>query len=235
MIKFSDAHCHFQTAPVDIPELARCITNAAHQSDWKNLIKIQSDNVFICLGVHPWYVADADTDWDKKLCEFLDQNPKIMVGETGLDKLKTNLPVQESFFVHHMEIAHKYNRTLHIHCVKAWHEILHILKNNSKILPPRILFHGFAGAPDIIEELSTKYNAYFSYSTLQTNPNISRHRERVLATPCERILLESDAETSRTSIQKLISTCNNIAEILDESPDNIANLTNNNFQRIISQ
>lgn len=235
MIKFSDAHCHFQTAPVDIPELAHCITNAAHQSDWKNLIKIQSDNVFICLGVHPWYVADANTDWDKKLCEILEQNLKIMVGETGLDKLKTNLPVQESFFVRHMEIAHKYNRTLHIHCVKAWSEILHILKNNSKILPPRILFHGFAGAPDIIEELSTKYNAYFSYSTLQTNPNISRHCERILATPHNRILLESDADNPQIAVQKLTDTCKNIAQILGNTQDKVANLTNHNFQRIVSQ
>lgn len=235
MIKFSDAHCHFQTAPVDIPELAHCITNAAHQSDWKNLIKIQSDNVFICLGIHPWYVADANTDWDKKLCEILEQNLKIMVGETGLDKLKPNLPVQESFFVRHMEIAHKYNRTLHIHCVKAWPEILHILKNNSKILPPRILFHGFNGAPDIIDELANKYNAYFSYSTLQTNPNISRHCERILATPHNRILLESDADNPQIAVQKLTDTCKNIAQILGNTQDKVANLTNHNFQRIVSQ
>ena len=235
MISFSDAHCHIQTEPVNFTGLAYCIINAAHQSDWEKLVKLQSDNIFICLGIHPWYVMDADTDWDKKLCEFLGQNPTIMVGETGLDKLKPDLSAQKSFFVRHMEIAHKYDRTLHVHCVKAWPEILHILKDNSKILPPQILFHGFNGTPDTINELASKYNAFFSYSPLQTNPNISRHRERVLATPYERILLESDEETSQTSIQKLISTCNNIAEILNETPNHIANLTNRNFQRIVSQ
>lgn len=235
MFNFSDAHCHIYEPQSETSGIAHRIINAVTESDWENLIKIQSDSVFVCLGIHPWHINTARKSWDKNLYNILKQNPKIMIGETGLDASKPNIGPQEEFFIRHLEIAHNLKRAIHIHCVKAWDRLLHILKNNRENLPPAILIHGFSGTSEIIHELATKYNVYFSYSAPQTNPNITRHRNRILATPRTKILLESDANTIQTATTKLTTACENIAKILDISPNEVINITNTNFQKVISQ
>ena len=231
MISLCDAHCHiYNNAPQ--PGVQARVCNAIQITDWPQIMTFSDNgNIFGCIGIHPWFIASTPTNWANNFYEILQTNPALMVGEIGLDKHKPNLDIQQEFFITQLQIAAKLGRITHIHCVGAWDKILHIFKDAGNNLPPAIIFHAFTGSPLIINKLANEYNAYFSYSIPDT-PN-ARICERVLATPYDRLLLESDTDNTNKEYIILEETCKNIATILDKTPEQIATQTTKNFQRII--
>lgn len=212
MEKYIDAHCHINIGDV-IPRggtVAKFICNATMESDWRTLVEYHKSesNIYICLGLHPWYVAGASDDWDLRLRNLLMQNPSFMVGEIGLDRARENFDVQKSVFIRQFEMAAQLNRVVHLHCVRAWDEILHILKSCAGKLPPVIIAHAYSGTPDLIDELIHKSNMYFSYSAVHND----KVRNCILKTPINRILVESDSAPQMTQM-KIPEIASEIAKI----------------------
>lgn len=225
-MKYTDAHCHIITQPQH--EIVCDICDATNEGDWDKIIDTtNNENIFGCIGIHPWYINNLQKDWESRLYEKLIQNPTVMVGEVGLDKHKPDIETQIKVFTIQLEIATKLKRPLHLHCVGAWDKLLHIFKSTGNNMPPVILAHKFNDNPTIIEQIADKYNVYFSYST-EIRPDI------VLATPTKRILTESDAFDSETQIQNIITATENISGVLHTAPDEISEQTYENFQRMIS-
>ena len=83
-LKYFDAHCHITHIGQTILGIG-AITNAATFSDWPDIISVskQGADIYGALGVHPWYLADCPTDWDRILEKHLIENPALMVGELG--------------------------------------------------------------------------------------------------------------------------------------------------------
>ncbi len=237
MVKYADAHCHLSDA-----QNIECALSDAHNvgvemfivapadaSQWDDIVKLthKNQNVFGCVGVHPWNVCGLPQNWANNLEKILEKNPKIMIGEIGLDKNRPNMELQTDVFVRQLKIAHKYSRGIHLHCVGCWELVLQILDTNKNALPSFVLAHGFTGRAEDIKNITDKYNVYFSYG-----PRTLRQRlgaGRILKTPLSRILTESDGADS-TVIPSLISQ---ISEILNMETDILADIIYKNTKQIL--
>lgn len=229
MNRYTDAHCHIITKN-DYKNIVGRISNATCEHDWQNLLQlVNQKDIFICLGIHPWFINTAKSGWDTRLAKILQENPKIMVGETGIDKHKPDIKTQEQVFIRHLEIAHEYKRPLHLHCVGAWDKILHIFKTHEKNMPPVIVAHNFNGSQTQITKLADKYNVYFSYSARQLSKPSAKTIANICSTPNTRLLVESDTSDDSMEFQQLDTALRTIIENKGVSTEQI----NKNFKKVI--
>jgi TatD DNase family protein len=128
-------------------EVMHFINPSAHPSDWANVAALaaQYPQITPAFGIHPWYIAAASPDWAQELEQYLQNNPSAMVGECGIDKLKNpDTESQINILKAQINLAHKYNRPLIIHAVKADSE----LRDLFPALPSRTIFHSFTGSAE---------------------------------------------------------------------------------------
>lgn len=184
-MNFFDAHLHAVAPDVLLKDqeqgVRRFIVNATSPADWEQVERLGKSvlGVYCCYGIHPWHVGRASDDWAIRLEERLKNDPSAMVGEIGLDKMRPAYDMQKRFFLRQLQLAEKYNRTVHVHCVRAWDDILSFL---SEFRGLSVLFHRFSG-DEIIVQKCRFLNAYFSV--------LNGAAVRVI--PDNRLLVESDA------------------------------------------
>lgn len=108
------------------------------------------------VGVHPWHINPLYYySQIKKVEDQLSNGNCIFLGECGLDKLKcSDFQLQQTVFQLQINLAKKYQKPMILHCVKAFDEILVLLKN--KISPDKIIFHGFHKSPEMAFDLTSK-------------------------------------------------------------------------------
>jgi TatD DNase family protein len=114
------------------------------------------ESYYYSAGIHPWYIdlENLATQFSKLQVLLEKQNNILLIGECGLDKLKgPEMRIQVEVFKKHLALAEQFQKPIIIHCVKAFQEILDIIKNEKFALP--FIFHGFnksvALAQQIIE------------------------------------------------------------------------------------
>lgn len=224
-MKYTDAHCHIFTAPVDGAIIGQ-ICNATTTADWEKLTRIADDRTRVCIGIHPWHIDSAPADWDTRMQKILSSNPQIMVGEIGIDKYRPNIDKQIEFFTQQIEIAIKMNRPAHLHCVGAWDKVLHILKGRRPRAP--IVAHAFGGNAEIMAELS-EYNTYFSYVARN-----GRINDTAGVATMGKILVESDSDTPATQTEILATTTREIAKLRECDVRELNEQINKNFTGVIN-
>lgn len=229
MQKFIDAHCHFNPS-VQTPineSVVGWVCNSVNTDDWGRILNVANNNpqIYPCIGIHPWAVSGIPSGWNTQMRDLLQQNPMAMVGEIGLDRLHSDFDAQRTVFMQQYKIATEMRRTVHIHSVRAWDEILHVLTLGNT--PPVIIFHGFNGTPEIINELMRHANVYFSYSRAVLDPRRHRLGNCVLNTPTNRILIESDDQIG-VNANILRTICNEIAKIKSVDADIMSNIIYDN-------
>lgn len=181
---YIDAHCHllketeFQDA--QLVGVKQLVVNSAKPEEWKKVLSLKKEGIIPSIGIHPWYVSEATEDWAEKMEKILAENPDVQVGEIGLDKLKPDFIRQKQVFLTQLKLAQKYNRVASIHCVRAWGEMMHLLRDFKK--DTKMLFHGFSGDKIVIGFLADS-NSYFSVHNSTKIPLI----------PADKLLIESDA------------------------------------------
>jgi TatD DNase family protein len=147
----------------------------------------------ISIGIHPWNI---DTTWKKLFATIKEQAHKENVraiGECGIDKLKSpeNIELQKEILKAHALLAEETRKTLIIHCVKGFDEIIAIHK---AITPQQAwIIHGFRGKPQQAEQL-VKAGLYISFGE-------HFNTESIKVTPMERLFIESD--DSNTDIEDI--------------------------------
>jgi len=113
----------------------------------------------VAVGVHPWYISYNDTETTEQLFEKVrgySLLPDVVaIGETGLDKMtaKTtnDYQFQQVLFSSHALLAEKVKKTLIIHCVKAWDDLLRIRQSIKPSVP--WIVHGFRGKEPLASRL----------------------------------------------------------------------------------
>ncbi len=225
MQKYIDAHCHISDS-MYLTEVG-AIFNAAKPSDWATVSKIsdKEKNIYGAIGVHPWYISDLSVGWQSELSDLLKQNPELMVGEIGLDKFHNDMSRQMDVFIAQLNIACALNRGVCVHCVGAYDKLQHIMKGTRSVLPRFLLLHGYSGGVQDIKKMAEKYNVYFSYGARNL-----RNANRILATPLDRILAETDDDTPT----EIINVVNRIAGILNIAPDKMADIIYKNTIRMLN-
>ncbi len=105
-------------------------------------------------GLHPNHVAEAAPgDWDAVVA-LAEAGRVVALGETGLDRHwhNTPFPQQEDYFNRHLELAHRLNLPVIIHCREADADVLCLLRDVfDRHGPLEGVLHSFAGSPELAE------------------------------------------------------------------------------------
>ena len=112
----------------------------------------------------------------------------VPIGEVGLDwhpKWKATRHAQIEVFERFMTIAEELNRPVVVHCVRAHHEILRLLKRHPKTT---LYLHDYRGNSAISAQY-LRYNTYFGLSILHWS---TRTNELIKNIPVDRLLIETD-------------------------------------------
>ncbi|PSS04757.1 TatD family protein [Actinidia chinensis var. chinensis] len=208
MMKLFDSHCHLQDPRIfnKVPQLIRTAldtglvrfaVNGISEEDW-HLVKNMSDcypSVIPCFGLHPWYVAERTPSWLGTLKEFFESTPAAAVGEIGLDKGSRGREIdftdQIEVFRLQLELAKELKRPASVHCVRAFGDLIQILKSVGPF-PAGIILHSYMGSAEMVPEFA-ELGAYFSFSGFLMSMKESKAKKMLKSVPSERILLETDA------------------------------------------
>lgn len=236
-MQYIDAHCHTLTNS-DI-RAARAVgavgfvCNATLPDNWGRTLDLARahNDVRAAIGVHPWYIQGLANDWDMGLSDVLAAYPECEVGEIGLDRSRPNMSAQIQIFRRQLEIAHRFNRTAHIHCVGAWGAMMDVLRSGSR--PGRVVMHAYAGAVDLIPELA-RMGAYFSFGGAVLDGRHVRMRRAVMCAPIDHILVESDAPDSGIAPADVRKIIFEIAKIRGTSNTHMADILYANAQRMLN-
>lgn len=116
------------------------------------------------------------------------------VGETGLDFFRTRdeagQVVQRTSFEAHIDIAKRHDLTLVIHDRDAHAAILGVL--DAVGAPERVIMHCFSGDADFARECASR-GFWLSFPGVVTFGSAGSLRDALLATPLDRLLVETDA------------------------------------------
>jgi len=202
---YIDAHNHLQDLRLGDPALviaamrtvgvSRCVVNATCEDDWaavESLALAYPDFVIPAFGLHPWHAHLAADGWQARLVGLLEKHPLSGIGECGLDQWVSSPPieVQMPVFLDQMRIARQMDRSLTIHCLKAWAPLFSAFEAVPP--PPRFLMHSFGGSIETARRL-LPYGAYFSCSGHFLHERKAKQIEVFKQLPTDRFLLETDA------------------------------------------
>ena len=153
----------------------------------------------VSAGWHPWHINNVSlTEIESKLQHLADKKNVYAIGECGLDRtIKAPILFQLEVFKIHISVAAKIGKPIVMHCVKAYSDLLELLKKEKINIP--IILHGFNGNDHQVEQLK-QYNIYFSYgeSILKDSGKLITS---LRLSPLNRLFLETDE--SALSIEKI--------------------------------
>ncbi|GAB4826882.1 hypothetical protein Ancab_033762 [Ancistrocladus abbreviatus] len=207
-MKLFDAHCHLQDPRIFnmAPKLIQAsldsgvihfTVNGVSEKDW-HLVKQMSDqypSIVPCFGVHPWFITEQTPSWFNTLKQYFDATPSAAVGEIGLDKgskgREINFTDQVEVFRQQLELAKELKKPASVHCVRAFGELLEVMKSAGPF-PAGVVLHSYLGSAEMVPELA-KLGAYFSFSGFLMSMKPQKAKKMLEAVPSDRILLETDA------------------------------------------
>ena len=210
----TDYHCHLYEPIFDADRdeviararavgVTRFCCDAAKESDWpliENLVcRYGEQAIRPGFGVHPWFADAVAPGWQNRLREKLRQRPGAVVAEVGVDWIRrANVPfdVQRAVFLEQALIAKEYDRSMTIHCLRAWDKMPAMLTELGEFTP-EMTFHSFSGTiNDIDWLLNRRYNAFFSYGVRvlkgASNSKQAQTLEYLRRAAPDRIRYESD-------------------------------------------
>ncbi|XAR59117.1 hypothetical protein NMG60_11014773 [Bertholletia excelsa] len=208
MVKLFDSHCHLQDPRIfnKVPQLIKTAldkgvvhfaVNGIHEKDW-HLVKQMSEgyhSVIPSFGLHPWFISDRTPNWFSTLKDFFQSTPCAAVGEIGLDKGSMARDIdftdQVEVFTQQLELAKELKRPVSVHCVRAFGDLLQIMKSVGPF-PNGVILHSYLGSAEMVPELAN-LGAYFSFSGFLFSMKESKAKKMLKVVPADRILLETDA------------------------------------------
>lgn len=170
-------------------------------------------------GIHPWQ-ADLWSGAEPSIsadCE--------VVGEVGLDfACEVNRSRQEALLRCQLRLAERGGRPVVLHCVKAFEELMCILRDYKL---QGVVFHGFIGSWQQAERaLSRGYFLSFGERSFRS----PRTMEVLRKIPLSHLFLESDE--SPTPIEEIYHRA---AEIRGMKPADLAAATKQNYDRLLNR
>jgi TatD DNase family protein len=161
----------------------------------------------ISVGLHPWYLENAEKEFDllKNSCQ---RQNVVAIGECGLDRLaRTDWKKQVTYFEAQLELAVSLNKPVIIHCVRAFAETMTMIKG---ITVP-VIFHGVNKKLSTIEPL-IQSGYFLSFGKAIQNPG-ETIINTLRAVPLPQLFLETDdAEFSIQEIYKTAAGIRNVSE-----------------------
>ncbi len=176
---YFDTHTHKKYVEEDVA----FIRNAFHHLTFLQLNNLSYN---FSIGIHPW---DIHQNYELSVAQIhataLHENC-LAIGECGLDYfIKTDKELQKKIFLVHRELAESLRKPLIIHCVRAYHDLIPMLK--SCTVP--VILHQYAGNTEITKSLMID-NVYFSFGKQFFRDNFNADIFEII--PINKILFETD-------------------------------------------
>ncbi|ADE55516.1 TatD family hydrolase [Coraliomargarita akajimensis] len=255
MTALYDAHVHLAAPELnrefssileayEVIDLRYAVCVGTGPEDWARVQCLgQNPRILPAVGLHPWQVNDAPSNWKQRFDQCLQSGVRI-IGEIGLDKWQDgyDLESQLDAFDHQFRRAVDANLPTSIHCLKATGALIDYLRSNP-VPECGFKLHAFNGPIELISELCAM-GAYFSFNSGQLGPRKTKTLERVRAVPMDRLLIETDApdflpapdfQDYRLSDQKLCHPANlkrgyqAIAKVINCSVESLTQQVEANF------
>lgn len=214
---FLDFHTHKTREERGVQNIYNVILNeeTMRNGQWKNYEAVS-------VGIHPWYGAEEQLDEMSAYLGDVAALPVVKcIGEAGFDALRgSNMKVQELVFIRQIRIAEKVGKPVVIHCVRAYDELMAVMKH----LRPRVpmIIHGFNRKPVLAQKLISA-GFYLSFgSHILDKPWV---QEALRETPDNRLFLETD-DREDLSIREIYEKA---AEIKGISLEELQEITNKNY------
>jgi len=179
------------------------------------------------VGIHPWDVREGQRsevkgqteDFLTSLRERLAADPKLGVGEIGLDRLKNKdiSPQMLELFEAQLKLAFEFRRPAVLHGAKCWGQVvktIHDLQPSTFNLQPlAFLFHGFSRSDGLIPDI-VKLNGYISVGPAVLNDHAVNYRALVKKIPLERLLIETDrTEENAAECPSVVAVAEKVAAL----------------------
>lgn len=198
----TDSHCHLADGAFadDRDE----VIARAKQAGVTSIVNICTDAKTLETGLklreaHPWiHLTAATTPHDvategESFFPLVEKHADslVAIGETGLDYFYEHSPrdLQQQFLRRYLDLAHRCNLPVVIHCRDAFEDFFRILDEGP---PVRGVLHCFTGTLDEAREVVAR-NWYVSLSGITTFKKSDALREVAREIPLENLLIETDA------------------------------------------
>jgi TatD DNase family protein len=151
--------------------------------------------VLAAVGIQPNHAAEAKAgDWEE-IVQLAETEPRVVaIGETGLDRYwdRAPFPLQEDFFLRHIELARRVGKPFVIHCREAEADVVKVLRLEfEKHGPIRAVMHSFSGDPATAKDC-LEMGLYISFAGMVTYPTAQNLRDVAKEVPLDRLLIETD-------------------------------------------
>lgn len=185
------------------------------------------DGVPCSAGIHPWYIEHEKLNAQlEELAEYAGTSNVLAIGECGLDKLTdTDWDMQVRAFEAQVQLANKLKKPLIIHCVKAYEEVLAVLRQQQVTVP--VIFHGFNKNTQLAERLvDAGYYLSFGAALFKEDSNAAK---AIIAIPHDRFFLETD--DAPVEIDEMYTAA---ASLQKTGEDALILQVQNNFRRVFT-
>jgi TatD DNase family protein len=252
-----DSHCHldfldFAAEREDIITRARtagvgCMLSISTKLTTFPAVRAIAEgnpDIFCTVGIHPHEVEIQRLDSVTVLTDAA-RHPRVVgIGETGLDYHydHSDRAVQEKIFRAHIAAARETQLPLVVHAREADEAIANILKQEQGKGAFPGLLHCFSSSAELAET-ALDIGFYISFSGILTFKNAEMVRAVAKRVPRDRLLVETDApylapvpnRGKRNEPSFLVHTARTLAEVRNESPNELAAVTTENFFRLFSK
>ncbi|XKE47500.1 TatD family hydrolase [Halomonas organivorans] len=236
-----DAHCHLDFPDFDADRQAvfararaagvgRFVVPGTVRRHWDRVLALGGrDEVDVCLGLHPYFMAEHREDDVEALAAALDAHPGVVaVGECGIDaRFADSLTAQWRLFDAQLRLARDRGLPLVIHCVRANDRVAKRLR---QLAPPAGgLIHAFAGSP---EQAKAFLDLGFvpGLGGAVTHDRARRLRRAVAALPDDGYVLETDSPDmplaghrgERNEPARVAEVCRVVAGLRGQTPERVA-------------
>jgi TatD DNase family protein len=214
--------------------------------------------VFASAGIHPEQAHNADPEALAELARLAAQPRCIAVGEIGLDYYhleNPDIPTQQRAFINQMELAIEVRKPIIIHCrtselatpkakekygsADAAADTYDLIEKHFRPSGLPGIMHCFSGSIDDARR-ALDLGFYLSFAGNLTYPKAQGIRDAAVFAPADRILVETDApflapiplRGQRNEPAFVAHTAAALAELRGISPEELADLTTENFHRL---
>lgn len=195
------------------------------------------------VGIHPNETADATAgDWDAIVA--LAASPRVAaIGETGLDRHwdRAPFPVQEDYFVRHLDLARRLGKPVAIHCREAEADVERVLRERfDRFGPIRGVMHSYCGDAAHAGRFLAM-GLHVSFAGMLTYRTADAVRAVAKMVPDDRVLVETDApylapvpvRGKRNEPAFVAHTAAALAEVRGVSIEEIGRLTTANARALL--
>lgn len=247
-----DTHCHLDAPPLagridDVLAAARhagvrgFIVPGVGPEGWAEITALARQygpEVRVAYGIHPMRADAADNEALARLAELAPTG--VAIGEIGLDYTVTHVPreTQQQAFRAQLRLAVATRLPVLVHCRKAFADLLAILAQE-RVEQVGGVMHAFSGSPETAAACRRVGLLIAATGTL-TYRNALRPLEVIRQTPLDQLVLETDAPDMTPEPRRgepnepafIVETARRVAEIKGVTPDEVAQATTANAQRL---